>query len=143
MSSSESNLNEPSSGQAGTGPSKGSVALVAVTLGLLAALVWALNPSQPKLVPAPLHPQPPGCAKLPREFTPTNFTDLPDFPGEALPPGARYQALLRLNTEPCPCGCVLSIAACRLNYPPCGTSLELAKKTLAEVKQETGSLRAK
>jgi len=113
------------------------VALVVVTVGLLGALVWALNTPQPKFAPAPLYPQPPGCPKLAREFTPTNFTELPGFPGETLAPGARNQALLRLNTEPCSCGCAVSIAGCRLAHRACKTSLSLMRSTLAEVKQET------
>jgi hypothetical protein len=44
----------------------------------------------------------------------------------------RNRVLLRLNLEPCPCGCNLSIAACLIDHPDCGTCKELAQKIVAE-----------
>lgn len=101
---------------------------VAVTLTLLAALVWALNPRQRRLAPAPLGAPLPVCARLPREFTPTDITDLAEPPFPTLPRHRKLRALLRMNMDPCACGCKLSIAACRLNYPSCKTSKELTGK---------------
>ena len=103
---------------------------VAVTMTLLAALVWALNPRQPKLAPAPLGPPLPVCAQLPREFTPTDITNLSEPPFPALPRERKLRALFHMNTEPCPCGCKLSVAACRLNYPSCKSSRELTVKII-------------
>lgn len=107
--------------------------LVAVTIALLGALVWALNPRQPHLTPAKLHPLPPGCPKLSRPFVPTNITNLAEPFLDALPEKEKYRALYRLNMEACSCGCVQSVATCRGNNPDCRTSLERAKKIVSEV----------
>lgn len=115
--------------------------LVGVTLALLTALVWALNPTQPGFTPAPLRPQPPGCPKISREFMPTNITDLPDLPLQALSREQKNWALLRMNLEPCPCGCGLSLAACRVNNSTCEISSKLAKQIVVDVKGETPPLR--
>ena len=126
MSLAKSSLTDPDELQANSGPSRSALLWVAVTMALLAALVWALNPRQPKLEPAPLGPPLPVCAKLPREFTPTDITHLAEPPFPALPRERKLRALFHMNTEPCPCGCKLSLAACRLNYPSCKTSKGLA-----------------
>ncbi len=131
MSSTKSNSTEASAGGAASGPSRNSLVLVVVTVGLLAALVWALSPSQPHLTPAPLRLVPPGCPKGPQEFTPTNITEIPDLPLDKLAQGEKNRALLRLNMEPCPCGCGQSIAACRISNPTCETSKEPARKIAA------------
>ena len=128
MSLAKSRLTDSGEPPANSGPSRSALAWVAVTLALLAALVWALNPRQPALAPAPLGPPLPVCAKLPREFTPTDITHLAEPPFPALPRERKLRALFHMNTEPCPCGCKLSLAACRLNYPSCKTSKELAAK---------------
>src|SRR5439155_26225154 len=63
-------------------PDKGNrsaVILVSVILVLLGALVWSLNPRQPKLAPAPLRPVTSGCPKLGREFVPSNITEIPQW----------------------------------------------------------------
>ncbi len=104
------------------------MAWVAVTLALLVALVWALNARQPKLTPAPLGAPLEACARLPRDFTPTDVTELGEPPFPALPREQKYRALRRMNTEECPCGCKLSVASCRLNDPSCKTSAGLTKK---------------
>jgi hypothetical protein len=106
--------------------------LVAIMLGLLAALVWALNPSQPKLTPAPLRPLPPGCPKFSREFVPTNITLVPEPPTATLPAKVKYRVLYRLNTEACSCGCGQSVAACRVGNRDCQTSLRRAKEILRD-----------
>jgi hypothetical protein len=103
-----------------------------VTMGALAALVWALMPDRPNVKPAPLHPPDAACPKLDAEFTPTNFTELPGLELDALSKERRNHALLRLNMEPCPCGCNTSIAFCLLNHPRCGECKKLAQKIIAE-----------
>ncbi len=108
--------------------------LVMVTLALLAGLVWALNPSQPKLTPAPLLPQASGCPKMRREFIPTNITGIPDPPTEALSQQVKNRVLFRLNMQPCSCGCAQSVAACRTNNPACETSVNQAKATVTSAK---------
>lgn len=111
--------------------------MAVVTLSLLAAMVWFLNPSQPDLRPAPLRPQPAACPNLPREFTPTNHTQLPDLPLDKLSREQMYRALYRLNMEPCPCGCRSSLAECRVRFASgCKTSKELASQIVSEVKEE-------
>ena len=132
-----SNLTEPPSSQGTSGPSPGAVALVVVTLGLLAALVWGLNPSRLHFTPAPLEPPTSECPKLKREFIPTNATYLGDPSVDALPREKRIRALYRLNMEACNCGCSLSIAGCRLANPGCETSKALADKIIAAVQAET------
>jgi len=132
-----SNLTEPLSPGRPSGPSRGAVALVVVTLGLLAALVWGLNPSRPHFTPAPLEPPTSECPKLKREFIPTNATYLGNPSLDALPREKRNRALYRLNMEACTCGCSLSIAGCRLANPACETSKTLANKIIAAVQAET------
>ncbi len=122
-------------------PSRGSVALVVVTVTLLGALVWGLSPSKLHFVPAPLRPVSSVCSKGPEEFTPTNLTEIPDLPLEGLGREQKNQALLRLNMEPCPCGCGESLAACRYNNPACETSKELAKKVVDDARGEPAEKR--
>jgi hypothetical protein len=98
----------------------------------LAALVWGLQPDRLKLQPAPLRPQEGACPKVRAEFIPTNFTDLPGVGLAALSKERRNHVLLRLNLEPCPCGCNTSIAFCLVNHPRCQQARELAQKTVAE-----------
>lgn len=102
------------------------MAPAAVTLVALATLVWALNPRQPKLVPAPLHPPSQECLKLSRAFIPTNITSMPHPSTDALAEPLKYWVLSRLNKTPCPCGCAESVAACHTNNPACETSSKLA-----------------
>ena len=110
--------------------------MVVVTLGLLGALVWALHPNQPHLTPAPLVPVPSECPKVQQAFIPSNYTDLPGLPLDGLSREQRNRALYRLNMEPCPCGCNLSVAACRVNHPACKTCQKLAEKIVAEAQAE-------
>lgn len=107
------------------------VLLVVVTLAAMAVLVWALNPRQPSLRPAPLGAPLPSCARLPREFVPTDVTDLVEPPFPTLPHDEKLRALARMNTEECTCGCKLSVAACRLNDPTCKTSAARTKEIVA------------
>ena len=43
---------------------------------------------------------------------------------DALTPAQRTTALKALNSENCTCGCELTLAACRINDPNCGVSLQ-------------------
>jgi len=47
----------------------------------------------------------------------------------------RTEVLQKLNSQPCTCGCDLTIARCRVDDPNCGVSLPIAKQV---VKQMTG-----
>jgi hypothetical protein len=107
-----------------------------VTLGLLAALAWALAPPRVNFVPAPLEPPPADCPKLAREFVPSNVTEIPDLSLAGLSAEQKNRVLYRLNMEPCTCGCGLSVAACRVEHPACQTSKSLAQKVIAEVQAE-------
>lgn len=118
-------------------PSPGAVATVVVTLGLLAALTWALAPPRVHFTPAPLDPPPADCPKLAREFVPSNVTELSDPPLTGLSAEQKNRALYRLNMVPCTCGCGLSVAACRVEHPACETSKNLARKIIAEVQAES------
>jgi hypothetical protein len=101
---------------------------VAIVLAFLGALVWALHPAQPRLTPAPLHPLPPGCPKFSRAFVPANVTSVPDPHTDTLPENVKYKVLYRLNMEACSCGCMQSVAACRVSNRDCQTSLRRAKE---------------
>jgi hypothetical protein len=103
-----------------------------ITLGALAALVWALRSNRPNLRPAPLRPQDAACPHLDGQFTPTNFTELPGLDLASLSKERRNHVLLRLNMELCPCGCNTSIAYCLVSHARCGTCRELAEKIIAE-----------
>jgi hypothetical protein len=57
----------------------------------------------------------------------------------ALSKEQRNRVLFRLNMEPCPCGCNLSIAACRINHPTCPVCAGLVEKIMAEERQRSGA----
>jgi thiol-disulfide isomerase/thioredoxin len=44
-----------------------------------------------------------------------------------LSPAKRAEALEKLNSAPCTCGCDLTVAKCRVDDPTCGVSLPLAR----------------
>lgn len=115
-------------------PKKGSAAAVAVTLALLALLVWYLNPRQPKFKPAPLEPPSSACAPNGADFVPGNLTEIPQMSLDDLPAAVKNHILLRLNMEPCSCGCRQSLAACRTSNPVCPVSPQAAD---AIVREET------
>ena len=112
--------------------------MVALTMALLGAVVWGLTPSRPHLTPAPLRPVPPGCLKERNDFVPTNLTEVPNLPLDGLGEEAKNRALLRLNMEPCPCGCGQSLAACRASYSSCESSKAPAENIVAEEKADAG-----
>ncbi|MDE3154469.1 MAG: TlpA family protein disulfide reductase [Acidobacteriota bacterium] len=60
-------------------------------------------------------------------------TDVPGIDLASLTSTQRAEAIKRLNTERCTCGCELTVARCRSEDPSCGVSLPLAKKIVAEV----------
>jgi len=131
-----SGSNEPGGPTPAAGPSKGALATVGVTIGLLAALVWAIRPPRVDFRPAPLDPAAEDCPKVRREFVPSNVTEIVDPPLAGLAPQARRRALYRLNFEPCPCGCNQSIASCRVNHPRCEVSRRLANEIIKEVQAQ-------
>ncbi len=66
-----------------------------------------------------------------------NAAQIKSIPGvdlAALPPARRAEALQKLNSEGCTCGCDLTVARCRVEDPNCGVSLPLAKKIVEELK---------
>ena len=121
-------------------PKSGSALTVAVSLGLLALLVWALNPHQPRFHPAPPDPASDTCRHSKAGFIPTNLTEIPGLPLTGLPAATKNRLLLRLNMEPCTCGCQQSLAACRARNPSCRVSAGDAE---ALVKDEQASAAAK
>jgi len=54
-------------------------------------------------------------------------TAIPGVDLDGLSPAAREAVLKRLNTEPCTCGCGLTLAQCRINDSSCTVSLPLAQ----------------
>ena len=112
--------------------SRGAVIYLFVAMAVLAAFVWALRPNRPNVKPAPLRPPDAACPQLDGEFTPTNFTELPGLELDSLSKVRRNHVLLRLNMEPCPCGCNTSIAYCLLSHARCQKCKELAQKIIAE-----------
>src|ERR1039458_2849635 len=108
MSSSESNSSSPPPPRPVDGKSHSSAGLVALTLVLLAGLVWALAPPRLKLRPAPLHPVPPGCPMTIPDFVPSDATEAPGADWSALSQARRNHVLFRLNMQPCSCGCNVS-----------------------------------
>ena len=140
MTSTASNSTGTNPGASSGGPPRRAVASVVVTMALLAALVWAFRPLASNFAPAPLQPVSKGCPRTSQEFVPSNLTALPALPLDKLPAKVKNRVLLRLNMEPCTCGCARSIATCLASDPPCETARELAKKILAEEEKETGSV---
>jgi hypothetical protein len=106
--------------------------MVALGLVLMAGLVWAMAPSRPKFVPAPLRPEPVDCPKTAPDFVPSDVTEIPGVDLSSLTDAQRNHALFRLNMEPCPCGCNTSIAACRIAHPACPLCKDLVAKIVAE-----------
>jgi len=139
MSSSESNSSSAPGPAPGEGKPRGTVGLVALALALLAGLVWAMAPPRAKFAPAPLRPVPSGCPKNAPEFVPSDATEIPGVDLSALSKEQRNRVLFRVNMEPCPCGCNLSIAACRINHPTCPVCAGLVEKIMAEERQRSGA----
>jgi thiol-disulfide isomerase/thioredoxin len=63
-------------------------------------------------------------------------TDVPDLPLKELTPKQREEALRRLNSEKCTCGCGLIVGRCRVDDPTCTVSPPIARKIFDEVKKQ-------
>lgn len=112
-------------------------------MGLLALLVWYLNPRQPDFKPAPLQTPSAECLKPGREFVPTNLTAITEPALEALPAEKKNPAIFRLNTTPCTCGCQLSLAYCHEMNSECATSQQGIKQMVSEAGAKTERAPAK
>lgn len=132
MSSNESNSNSAPPPAPPEAKPRSSVGLVALSLILLAGLVWAMAPARAKFQPAPLRPEPAGCPQTTPAFVPSDATEIPGVDLRSLSPAQRNHVLFRLNMEPCPCGCNTSIAACRISHPTCPLGHDLVEKIVAE-----------
>lgn len=102
--------------------SRGPALAVVVTLTLLGVFVGAIRPRRSRFTPAALDPPATACPPSKADFVPTNFTAVSGLALSGLPGRAKNRALLRLNMEPCSCGCGQSLAACRLSNPSCTIS---------------------
>jgi thiol-disulfide isomerase/thioredoxin len=59
-------------------------------------------------------------------------TNIPGVDLSKLSTERRTELLQKLNSQPCTCGCDLTVARCRVDDPNCGVSLPLAKKIVAD-----------
>jgi thiol-disulfide isomerase/thioredoxin len=59
--------------------------------------------------------------------------DIPGVDLAALPPARRTEALQKLNSQSCTCGCDLTIARCRVDDPTCGVSLPIARQIVKQI----------
>jgi thiol-disulfide isomerase/thioredoxin len=50
-----------------------------------------------------------------------------------LSPAKRIDAIQKLNSQGCTCGCDLTVAKCRVDDPSCGVSLPLARQIIAQL----------
>jgi hypothetical protein len=121
---------------------RSSIGLVALCLILLAGLVWAMSPGRAKFAPAPLRPVPAACPQNAPDFVPSDATEIPGVNLNSMSNAQRNRVLYRLNMEPCPCGCKISIDACRISHPTCPIAKNLVEKIVVEEaggrSQETG-----
>ena len=62
-------------------------------------------------------------------------TSLPNTSGPLLV-AKRTEALQKLNSQPCTCGCDLTLARCRVDDPSCGVSLPLAQRIVKQIAAE-------
>jgi thiol-disulfide isomerase/thioredoxin len=65
-------------------------------------------------------------------------SELPGVSLAKLTPEQRKQALKRLNSEDCTCGCKLTLAQCRINDTTCPTSRGIANKIVQEIARSNG-----
>ena len=65
-------------------------------------------------------------------------TEIPGISFDGLTAGQKAEALKRLNTDMCTCGCGSTLAGCRIEDSSCETSLPLAKKVVAEIRKKKG-----
>jgi thiol-disulfide isomerase/thioredoxin len=59
--------------------------------------------------------------------------EIPGIDLTQLSPEKRVEILLRLNKEPCTCGCGLTVARCRIEDSACSVSLPLARRIAEEI----------
>ena len=135
MSSNELNSNSNPPSLAPAGKARSYAGPAALSLILLAALVWAMAPTRQKFTPAPLRPIPAGCPQSGSDFVPTDATEIPGVDLTSFPNAQRNHVLFRMNMEPCPCSCNTSIAGCRINHPTCPFCKSLVEKIVAEERQ--------
>src|SRR5262249_11412124 len=65
-----------------------------------------------------------------------NGAQLMEIPGvqlASLSAAKRAEALQKLNSQPCTCGCDLTVAKCRVDDPNCGVSLPLARQIVQQI----------
>src|SRR5208283_2564432 len=105
MSSNESNSNSAPPPAAPERKPRNATGLVALSLVLLAGLVWAMAPTRGRFQPAPLGPVPEGCPQTTSDFVPSDATEIAGVNLSLLAKAQRNHLLYRLNMEPCPCGC--------------------------------------
>jgi thiol-disulfide isomerase/thioredoxin len=60
-------------------------------------------------------------------------TTIPGVDLTKLTPNRRAEALQRLNSEACTCGCDLTVAKCRIDDPTCGVSLPRARQIVQSI----------
>ena len=60
-------------------------------------------------------------------------TEIPGVDLSSLSPEQREEALSRLNSDGCPCGCSLTLAQCRINDPSCGISPPIVEEIVANI----------
>jgi thiol-disulfide isomerase/thioredoxin len=60
-------------------------------------------------------------------------TNIPGVDLATLSPAKRTEALQKLNSQPCTCGCDLTVARCRVDDPTCGVSLPIARQIVQQV----------
>ena len=58
---------------------------------------------------------------------------IPGIDLATLPVAKRTEALQKLNTASCTCGCDLTVAKCRVDDPACGVSLPLAREIVKQI----------
>jgi thiol-disulfide isomerase/thioredoxin len=60
-------------------------------------------------------------------------TTIPGVDLASLSVARRTEALQKLNSQPCTCGCDLTLARCRVDDPSCGVSLPLAQQIVKQI----------
>ncbi len=63
-------------------------------------------------------------------------TNIPGVDLSKLPPSRRAEALQKLNSEGCTCGCDFTLAKCRIDDPGCGISLPRARQIVNAIAEE-------
>ena len=58
---------------------------------------------------------------------------IPGIDLASLSAARRTEALQKLNSQPCTCGCDLTVAKCRVDDPSCGVSLPLAQQIVKQI----------